>query len=365
MPVRWLAWIQASCYAADMLFRQLFDAVSSTYSYLLADEDTRRALLIDPVFEKFERDRALVSELGLELAYTLETHLHADHVTAAWLMREALGSKIVISRHAGAEGADLYVDDGDVIAVDSVRLFVRATPGHTDGCVTYVTSDYGMAFTGDALLIRSAGRTDFQHGDPAALYRSIREQIFTLPDGCLVYPAHDYGGRTVTTVAEEKRWNPRIGGDANEADFVGYMKNLGLPHPKQIDVAVPANRVCGRPSTPHPPASASWGPVVRSFGGVPELDPHWIAEHRQLVTIVDVREPSERSGDLGSIDGSIPIPLGELRARLAEIPRDKPIVFVCRSGRRSAQAVAILEQAGVRDVANSAGGMIRWRAQHL
>jgi glyoxylase-like metal-dependent hydrolase (beta-lactamase superfamily II)/rhodanese-related sulfurtransferase len=348
-----------------MLFRQLFDLQSSTYTYLLADETTRDAVLIDPVFERFERDRALIRELGLTLRYTLETHVHADHVTGAWLLRAALGSRIVLSRHGGAAGADRHVDHGDVVTAGAVELEVRATPGHTDGCVTYVAADHHMAFTGDALLIRSAGRTDFQQGDPGLLYRSIREQIFTLPDECLLYPGHDYSGRTVTTVGEEKRWNPRVGGEASEEDFVGYMRNLGLPHPKQIDIAVPANLTCGEPEGGAVPARPSWGPTVRTFAGTPEIDPTWVADHRDAVTILDVREPAELTGELGRIDGTLHIPLGALRERLAEVPTDKPVITMCRSGRRSAQAAVILEQAGVRNVANAAGGMLRWRALGL
>ncbi len=344
------------------LFRQLFDLESSSYTYLLADTVTRQALLIDPVFEQFERDRALVRELGLELTHTLETHVHADHVTAAWRFREALGSKIVLAARSGASGADIYVEDSDSLEAGAASLTVRATPGHTNGCVTYVTRDLSMAFTGDALLIRGAGRTDFQQGDASTLYRSIREKIFTLPDDCLLYPAHDYAGRMVTTVGEERRWNPRIGGEASETDFVGYMRNLGLPHPKQIDGAVPANLECGRPTGDFTPAVPSWGPVVRTFAGVPEIDPLWVAEHRSAVTIVDVREASELVGDLGRMEASLHIPLGVLAARAGEIPRDKPVVCICRSGRRSAQACVILANVGRDDVASSAGGMIRWRA---
>lgn len=348
-----------------MLFRQLFDLESSTYTYLLADETSREAVLIDPVFEQSERDRALVRELGLTLRWTLETHVHADHVTAAWRLRDTLGSRIALSGRSGAKGADRYVDDGDTITVGSLVLGVRATPGHTNGCVTYVVGDKRIAFTGDALLIRSAGRTDFQHGDAHALFRSITHQIFTLPDECFLYPAHDYAGRTVTTVEEEKRWNPRVGGAASEDDFVGYMVNLGLPHPMQIDVAVPANLQCGKPQSGAVDETTKWGPVVRTFAGGLEIDPAWIAEHRREVTIVDVREAAELGGELGRIDGSIHVPLGELRARLAEVPRDKPVICVCRSGRRSAQATAILEKAGVRQVANAAGGMIGWRTLGL
>jgi glyoxylase-like metal-dependent hydrolase (beta-lactamase superfamily II)/rhodanese-related sulfurtransferase len=348
-----------------MLFRQLFDLTSFTYTYLLADDSTREALLIDPVFEQADRDRALLRELGLTLRYTLDTHVHADHVTGAWRMSHALGSRIVLSKRSGAEGADLYVDDGDIVRVGAIALEVRATPGHTSGCVTYVTTNRRWAFTGDALLVRSAGRTDFQQGDARRLYRSITQRIFTLPDECLLYPAHDYAGRTVSSVGEEKRWNPRVGGEASEDDFAGYMDNLGLPHPKQIDIAVPANLRCGRPEVGAEIDPPGWGPVIRTFAGVAEIDPFWVAEHSQQVTILDVREGAELTGDLGRIPGSLHIPLGELRARLEEVPRNKPVVCICRSGRRSAQASHILEVAGIREVANAAGGMIRWRALGL
>jgi sulfur dioxygenase len=296
-----------------MIFRQLFDLESSTYTYLLADDQTREAVLLDAVIEQFERDRALLHELELRLLYTLETHVHADHVTAAWRFAQALGSRIVLSVRGGAEGADLYVDDGDELRIGSITLAVRATPGHTNGCVTYVAADRRVAFTGDALLIRGAGRTDFQHGDAAALYRSITQRIFTLPDDYLLYPAHDYDGRTVTTVAEEKRWNPRVGGDANETDFVGYMTNLGLPHPKQIDIAVPANLKCGRPDADAVADRPTWGPVTRTFAGGLEIDPAWVADNRRQVTLLDVRERAELTGELGRIEGALHIPLGELQ----------------------------------------------------
>lgn len=349
-----------------MIFRQLYDHESSTYTYLLGDPASRQAIVIDPVYEQHARDAALVRELELRLALVLDTHVHADHVTGAWLLEERLGARIVLSRRAGAEGVDVPVDDGDVLEAGALRLEVRATPGHTSGCVTYVTADQTMAFTGDALLIRGAGRTDFQSGSARTLFRSVRERIFTLPDDTLLYPAHDYAGRTVTSVGEEKRWNPRLGGDASEEDFVGYMENLGLPHPKQIDVAVPANLRSGRPTDARPaPELPRWAPVVRTYAGVPEVAPSWVAEHRGEVLLIDVREPAELDGELGRLGDALPVPLGELRARLGALPRDRPIVTVCRSGRRSAQACAILEKAGFGEVANVAGGMLRWRALRL
>ena len=245
-----------------LIFRQLFDPQSSTYTYLLGDSQSRAALLIDPVFEQVRRDAALIDELGLNLFATLETDVHADHVTGASLLRQRTGSKIMVAKASGAAGADRYLEQDDVIAFGSRRLLVRATPGHTSGCVTYVLDDSSMAFTGDCLLIRGSGRTDFQEGDPAAMFRSVREQIFSLPADCLLYPAHDYRGLTATSVAEERRYNPRLGGDIAVGDFAGYMKNLRLAHPKMIDVAVPANLSCGRPE------GDNGGP-----GGDPAADP--------------------------------------------------------------------------------------------
>src|SRR5438477_13053038 len=230
-----------------MICRQLFDPQSSTYTYLLADPATREALLIDPVFEQARRDIALVEELGMKLAWTLETHVHADHVTGAWLLKQRLGSRIAVSKASGAEGADRYLAAGETIAIGKRTLEARATPGHTSGCTTYVLDDRSMAFTGDALLIRGCGRTDFQEGDAGTLFRSVRAQIFSLPEGCTLYPGHDYRGLTATSVGEEKLYNPRLAEGILEQDFVGYMKHLGLPHPKQMEVAVPANLKCGQP----------------------------------------------------------------------------------------------------------------------
>ena len=230
-------------------FSPLFDPQSATYSYLLADEASGEAVLIDPVYEQVRRDSALATELGLTLIYTLETHVHADHVTGAWLMRERTGSKIALSAQSGAKGADVYLDDRDRINFGSRYLTMRATPGHTAGCTTYVLDTEEMAFTGDCLLIRGCGRTDFQGGDAGQAYQSIHTQIFTLPDPCLIYPGHDYRGLTVTSVAEEKAYNPRLGGQLSQSDFVGYMNNLGLDHPKKMAIAVPANMKCGRRRT--------------------------------------------------------------------------------------------------------------------
>jgi sulfur dioxygenase len=349
-----------------LVFRQLFESQSSTYTYLVADRTSGEAVLIDPVFDQARRDIALMAELGLTLKYSLETHVHADHVTSAWVLRERLGSQIALSAATGAEGADCYLAHGDRIEFGSRSLAVHATPGHTKGCVTYVLDDRTMAFTGDALLIRGCGRTDFQGGDANGLYRSVHAEVFSLPDDCLLYPGHDYRGLTVTSVGEEKRFNPRLGERVGEADFVGYMNHLGLAHPKQIDIAVPANLRCGRPERVDAlDAEPSWAPLTYTFAGIWEIQPEWLEEHLHDVRIIDVREPDEFNGPLGHIPSAELMPLGVLVKRAQELPRDRPIVTVCRSGARSAQATVRLRNAGFERVANLAGGMLRWRAKQL
>jgi sulfur dioxygenase len=351
-----------------LIFRQLFDPVSSTYTYLLADRNSGAAVVIDSVFEQVRRDTALIDELGLRLVYALETHVHADHVTGAWLLRQRTGCRIGLSADSGADGADRYLVPDDVVAFGARNLQVRRTPGHTSGCITYVLDDRSMAFTGDCLLVRGSGRTDFQQGDPAAMYRSVHQQIFTLPEKCLLYPAHDYRGLTATSVGEERRFNPRLGGDAAEADFTGYMSNLmsnlRLAHPKKIDVAVPANLKCGRPAAGFESmADPQWAPLRYTFAGIWEIDPHTLEEQAGAVQIVDVREPDEFSGPLGHIQGAVLIPLGALAKRAGELATDRPTVAVCRAGSRSAQATLMLREAGFGKVANLAGGMLRWRAE--
>src|SRR5579862_842840 len=346
-----------------MIFRQLFDPQSSTFTYVLADESTREAVLIDPVFEQTRRDAALLTELGLKLRWTLETHIHADHVSGAWLLKQRLGSSIAVGAATGAEGADRYLEDGDEILLGERALRTLATPGHTSGCVTYVLDDLSRAFTGDCLLVRGTGRTDFQGGDASTMYRSVHERIFSLPDGCLLYPAHDYRGLTVTSVGEEKRYNPRLGGDVALGDFTGHMANLKLAHPKLMDVAVPANLCCGKPEHDVVEADPDWASVTFSFAGIWEITPQALEEKAGDVQIVDVREPSEFVGPLGHIAGAKLLPLGELQARAGEIKRDRPIVTVCRAGSRSAQAFNLLRQAGFQNVANLSGGMLRWRAE--
>ncbi len=346
-----------------MIFRQLFDPQSSTYTYLLGDAQSGDALLIDPVFEQAQRDAALIAELGLRLVFTLETHIHADHVTGAWLLKQRLGGKIALAKASEAAGADRFLAHGDRIAFGPRFLEVRATPGHTSTCLTYVLDDHSMAFTGDCLLIRGCGRTDFQSGSAGQLYRSVHDQIFSLPGSCLLYPGHDYRGATVTSVAEEARFNPRLGGALSEADFVGTMRHLNLAHPKKMDIAVPANLKCGKPDhAEEGMAAPDWAPLTFTFAGIWEVEPYWLEEHAGGVQIVDVREPEEFDGALGHLPRARLIPLADLPQRLDELRRDQPVVTVCRAGGRSAQAAIKLQQAGFTQVANLAGGMLRWLA---
>ncbi|WP_404362491.1 MBL fold metallo-hydrolase [Corallococcus coralloides] len=231
-----------------MLFRQLFDSESSTYTYLVGDEATRQAVLIDPVLEQVDRDLRLVGELGLVLSHVFDTHVHADHVTASGTLRERTNCQVV-SGPGGARCADLQVRHGDTVHVGQCAFQVLATPGHTDDSVSYLLGD--RVFTGDALMVRGNGRTDFQNGSASQLYDSITRVLFQLPDATLVYPAHDYHGHTATSIGEEKRHNPRLAGRSRE-EFIEVMNNLHLPRPKKIDLAVPANRACGRPQAPAP-----------------------------------------------------------------------------------------------------------------
>lgn len=242
---------QSSSSSKKLLFRQLFEKESSTYTYLLADAShpDKPALLVDPVDRTVDRDLSLVKDLGLKLVYAINTHVHADHVTGSGLIKTKLpGVKSIISK-ASKASADILVEAGDKIQFGDLYLEVRATPGHTVGCVTYVTGDGPdqpqprMAFTGDAVLIRGCGRTDFQGGSSQQLYESVHSQIFTLPEDTFIYPAHDYKGFTVSTVGEEMLYNPRLTKD--EETFKSIMENLKLSYPKMIDVAVPANMVCG------------------------------------------------------------------------------------------------------------------------
>jgi sulfur dioxygenase len=226
-----------------MIFHQLYEAETSTYTYLLADEKSGEAILIDPVLETVERDFKLITELGLTLKYILETHIHADHITGSGELRKRTGAKTAISKHAAIQCADLTLSEGDKLTFGSIELNVLETPGHTDSCMSYKVND--RIFTGDVLLIRGTGRTDFQQGDAGKMFDSITKKIFTLPPETLIYPAHDYKGCSYSTVALEKKFNPRIGNSKSKDDFIKIMSELKLAYPKKIDIAVPANKLCG------------------------------------------------------------------------------------------------------------------------
>jgi glyoxylase-like metal-dependent hydrolase (beta-lactamase superfamily II)/rhodanese-related sulfurtransferase len=347
-----------------VILRQLFDAASSTYTYLLGDPGTGEAVLIDPVLEHWQRDAALLRELGLHPVATIETHVHADHLTGAWWLRREFGTAIAVSARSGASGADRLLRPGDRLDFGGRHLQVRATPGHTHGCITLVLDDHSAAFTGDCLLIRGTGRADFQQGDAHALFRSIHEQIFTLPRHCLLYPAHDYRGLTVSSVDEELRLNPRVAAAVGEEDFVGYMRNLNLPHPKLLDIAIPGNLRLGAPAEGvHEAPGPQWAPLRFTVAGIWEIEPAGLAELQGSVQVIDVRAAEEFSGELGHIRGARLIPLEQLVARSAELTADVPVVTVCRSGARSAQAVVLLQKAGFARLANLAGGMQRWNAE--
>lgn len=226
-----------------MIFQQLFETDTSTFTYLLGCERTRQALLIDPVISEMDQYLALLKQHELRLVYTLETHVHADHITAAAKLREMLDSKSVVHADGGAQCADVLVEDSDVLNVGDIKIQVRHTPGHTNGCVSYVVGD--RVFTGDSLLIGGCGRTDFQQGDSGKLYDSVHGKLFCLPPETLVYPGHDYHGNTVSTIQQEMDNNPRLGGGKSREAFIDMMSQLKMDYPRHIDTALPANQACG------------------------------------------------------------------------------------------------------------------------
>ena len=355
--------LSAAAGGGSLLFRQLFDGDTGSFTYLLADVTSRQGVIIDTVFEQHDRDLALIRELGIELVASIDTHAHADHVTGSWLMHEASGCAIGLAAAARAENVTLPLAHGDRLTFGGRWLEVRATPGHTNGCLSFVLDDQSLAFSGDALLVRGCGRCDFQQGNAHSLYRSITEQILSLPDSCLLYPGHDYTGRSVTSVAEEKAFNARLGGNASERDFVGHMENMKLPHPHKIAEALPGNMRSGKPHATAEGSAPAWAPLTRSYAGLPELSPAWVVAHQSEVTLLDVRSAEEFNGPDGRLAGSLLIPLPELESRSGELPADRPLVVVCHSGSRSALATQQLLKAGRQRVANLRGGLSRWLAE--
>jgi len=235
---------------SKMPIRQLFDTASSTYTYLVWCSESMDGILIDPVDVQVDRDLKVVSEEGVNLLYGVNTHAHADHITGTGILKTKVkGLRSIISKASTAK-ADILVGPGDEIVFGQRHVTVRATPGHTQGCVSYVTDDQMSVFTGDTLLIQGCGRTDFQGGSPSELFDSVHTQLFTLQDECVVYPAHDYKGRFSSTIGTEKATNPRLGGTKTKGEFIDIMNNLNLSMPKKLDIAVPANMICGVPDMP-------------------------------------------------------------------------------------------------------------------
>lgn len=339
------------------VFHQLFEPESSTYTYIIADRQTKEAAIIDPVLETVDRDLKLIDELGLRLVYVLDTHIHADHITGAGEIRSRTEAKTAVSRRANVDCVDIALEDGQELTLGNKKIKVIATPGHTDTCLTF--SFEGMVFTGDALLIRGCGRTDFQQGSADDLYDSVHEKLFQLPDDTVVYPGHDYRGLTSTTIGLEKAYNPRLGIKNSREDFKKIMSELKLANPKKIHEAVPANLACGRPKD-----SRVLHPQV--VDGIPEITVEDVLRHLPdaeagRVKLIDVRRPDEFNGELGHIKGATLVTLGpDLTKFLENGNRAEEIVFVCRSGGRSGTAAAESIKLGYKFTINMVGGMIRW-----
>lgn len=342
---------------SNLRLHQLFESESSTFTYLLWDAKTKEAVLIDPVLETVDRDLKLITELGLELRYVLDTHIHADHITGAGEVRRRTGAKTGVSTDAKVDCVDLPLKDGQTLQFGEHTLKVLATPGHTDSCLSFYID--GMVFSGDALLVRGTGRTDFQQGSSVRLYSSIVNKLFSLPEETLVYPGHDYKGNTHSSVWEEKNHNPRIGAGKTESEFVQIMSELKLAHPKKIHEALPANMACGRNLD-----SKHLNPTKSD--GIPVVNCDEVKKTLGKVRLIDVRRPDEYNNELGHIQGAELKTLGpELMQYLAEAKKDDEIVFVCRSGARSGQATAIAMEMGFKHVINMSGGMLQWNALQL
>jgi sulfur dioxygenase len=337
-----------------MIFRQLFDSVSGTYTYLLASRRGGEALIIDPVIEKVDRYLQLVRELDLRLVKAVDTHLHADHVTGLGALRDRTHCITVMGEQTKADVVSMRVGEGDKVAIEGVSLDVLFTPGHTDDSYSFLLGD--RVFTGDTLLIRGTGRTDFQNGSARAQYESIFGKLLRLPDETLVFPAHDYKGDTVSTIGEEKRFNPRLQVKSID-EYVEVMANLNLPNPKMMDVAVPANMQVGL----HQQEVARRGWALSPEQAMRQLD-------RPDVALIDLRETREREKQ-GVIPGSLHAPYPDLAANLGPggmlralaVDDGKRLLFYCAFGERSAMAVQAAQDAGLVTACHLAGGIDAWK----
>jgi sulfur dioxygenase len=337
-----------------VIFRQLFDSVSGTYTYLLASRHGGEALIIDPVLEKVDRYIGLVKELDLKLVKAVDTHLHADHITGLGALRDRTHCVTVMGEHSKVDVVSMRLAEGDKLGIEGIALDVLYTPGHTDDSYSFLMGD--RIFTGDTLLIRGTGRTDFQNGDARAQYDSIFNKLLRLPDETMVFPAHDYKGETVSTIGEEKRFNPRL--QVKSADeYAELMNNLKLPNPKMMDVAVPANLHVGLAQDEI--ARRGWALSAREALAL---------NGRADVAFVDLREQSEREKH-GVIAGSVHAPYLDLPANvgaggmLHELARatGKRILFYCAFGERSAMAVQAAQDAGLASACHIAGGIDAWK----
>jgi len=337
-----------------MIFRQLFDSVSGTYTYLIASRHGGEALIIDPVLEKVDRYLQLVRELDLRLVKAVDTHLHADHITGLGALRDRTHCITVMGEQTQADVVSMRVTEGDRVAIEGLSLDVLYTPGHTDDSYSFLMG--GRVFTGDTLLIRGTGRTDFQNGDPRQQYDSIFNKLLKLPDETLVFPAHDYKGDTVSTIGEEKRFNPRLRVRSVD-EYVDIMNNLNLPNPKMMDVAVPANIHVGL----HQEEIARRGWAVSAAEAL-------ALSGRPDIAIVDLREKAEREKH-GTIPGALHAPYPELQENIGAggmlhelaAATGKRIVFYCAFGERSAMAVEAAQDAGLTSACHIEGGIDAWK----
>lgn len=337
-----------------MIFRQLFDSVSGTYSYLLASRAGGEALLLDPVLEKVDRYCQLLRELDLKLVKAVDTHLHADHVTGLGELRDRTQCVTIMGEQSKADVVAMRVSDGDKITIEGLELDVMYTPGHTDDSYSYCMAD--RVFTGDTLLIRGTGRTDFQNGNARAQYDSIFNRLLKLPDDTMVFPAHDYKGDTVSTIGEERRYNPRLQVRSID-EYVELMGNLNLPNPKLMDVVIPANMHVGL----HQDTLAKEGLALRARDAIVRLG-------QPDILLVDLREQSERIKH-GTLEGALHTPYpsigdslrpgGMLREVAAASGRR--IVFFCAFGERSAMAVKAAKEAGLANTMHLEGGIDAWK----